>query len=92
VGLPQIGFYIVRSYLSLQQRRIKLYSVQTLRRIHPDWFNNDLQVLFELLSRRELEPLIAARISLEQVAQAHDQLGHGDTIGKIVIDSSPEVD
>ncbi len=72
--------------LSLKRKRIKLYSVQNLRRLHPDWFRNDLQRLFELLQRREIEPIIAERIALDEVVQAHEKLGRGEVIGKIVID------
>jgi NADPH2:quinone reductase len=89
-GMPQIASYILRSYLSLKRRRIKLYSVQNLRRLHPDWFSNDLQRLFVLLSKREIEPVIAERITLQDVAEAHEKLGHGDIIGKIVIDMASE--
>jgi NADPH:quinone reductase-like Zn-dependent oxidoreductase len=85
-GLPQIAFYIMRSYLSLKQERIKLYSVQNMRRLHADWFRDDLQHLFELLNRREIEPLIVERIGLDDVVQAHEKLGRGEVIGKIVID------
>jgi NADPH2:quinone reductase len=85
-GLPLIAFYIARSYLSLKQRRIKLYSVQNLRRLHPDWFNTDLKHLFDLLGKREIQPMIAERIALDEVAKAHEKLGRGQTRGKIVID------
>jgi NADPH2:quinone reductase len=86
VGLPQIAVYIVRSYLSLNRKRIKLYSVQNFRRLHPDWFREDVQHLFELLGQRKIEPIIAERISLDEIVQAHEKLGHGTVIGKIVID------
>jgi NADPH:quinone reductase-like Zn-dependent oxidoreductase len=85
-GLPLIAFCIARSYLSLEQRRIKLYSIQNLRRLHPDWFNTDLQNLLDLLGKREIQPIIAERIALDDVVQAHEKLGRGQTIGKIVID------
>ncbi|HKB40083.1 MAG TPA: medium chain dehydrogenase/reductase family protein [Gemmataceae bacterium] len=73
--------------LSLLSRRKKLsiYSIQMLKRRKPDWFRQDLTTLFDLLGRGELKPVIYRRLPLEQAALAHELLGKGETVGKIVL-------
>ena len=62
-----------------------VYSIQMLRRRKPDWFRQDSTTLFDLLGRGELKPVIDRRLSLEQAALAHELLGKGETVGKIVL-------
>ncbi|HMF12822.1 MAG TPA: zinc-binding dehydrogenase, partial [Gemmataceae bacterium] len=62
-----------------------IYSIQMLKRRKPDWFRQDLTTLFDLLGRGQLQPLINRRLPLEQAALAHELLGKGDTVGKIVL-------
>ncbi len=62
-----------------------LYSIQTLKRRHPEWYRADLIVLFDLLQRGQIKPLIAARLPLDQVRYAHELLAAGSTVGKIVL-------
>jgi NADPH:quinone reductase-like Zn-dependent oxidoreductase len=85
IGLPQIFIYIARSYVSRGRKRVRLYSIQNLRRLRPDWFKTDIQQLFELLKDRRIEPVIAECISLEGVEDAHRKIGTGGVSGKIVI-------
>ena len=66
-------------------KRFMLYSIQMLKRREPDWFRQDLTTLFGLLERGEVKPLIDRRLPLEQAALAHQLLGKGETIGKIVL-------
>jgi len=61
------------------------YSIQTLKRMKPEWFRQDLTALFELLQKQELKPLIARRFPLAEARQAHELLGEGGVIGKIVL-------
>jgi NADPH2:quinone reductase len=56
-----------------------------LKRREPDWFRQDLTMLFGLLGRGELKPVINRRLPLEQAALAHELLGKGGTVGKIVL-------
>jgi NADPH2:quinone reductase len=60
------------------------YSIQTLKRIKPAWFREDLAAMFELLRQQKIKPVIAQRISLTDARQAHDLLGRG-VVGKIVL-------
>jgi NADPH:quinone reductase-like Zn-dependent oxidoreductase len=44
-----------------------------------------LSALLELLRQGKIEPIIAERIPLEEAARAHELLGRGAVIGKIVL-------
>ena len=61
------------------------YSIQTLKRLKPAWFRQDLIALFDLLQQKKIKPLIAQRFPLAEARQAHDLLGKGGVIGKIVL-------
>ncbi len=71
--------------LASDRRRVILYSIQTLKRRHPEWYRADLIVLFDMLQRGQFKPLIAARLPLEQARHAHELLATGTTAGKIVL-------
>jgi NADPH:quinone reductase len=71
--------------LLARHKRLLIYSIQMLKRRKPDWFRQDLATLFDLLARGELKPVIDRRLPLEQAALAHELLGKGDTVGKIVL-------
>lgn len=66
-------------------KRTRFYSVNAMRARHPEWFKQDLAYLFELLRERRIEPKIAARIALEEVADAHRRLEAGGLEGKLVL-------
>ena len=61
------------------------YSIQWLKRLKPAWFRQDLMVLFDLLRQHEIKPLVAQRFRLTEARQAHELLGKGGVIGKIVL-------
>jgi NADPH2:quinone reductase len=67
------------------RKRLSIYSIQMLKRRKPDWFRQDLATLFDLLARGDLKPVIDRRLPLEQAALAHELLGKGDTVGKVVL-------
>jgi NADPH2:quinone reductase len=66
-------------------RNFLLYSIQTLKRIKPDWFYEDLTLLLNLLEQKKIKPIVAARMPLNQAAQAHELLASGSVQGKIVL-------
>lgn len=49
------------------------------------WFRHDLLTLFDLLQQNKIKPLIAQRLPLWQARHAHELLGSGGVIGKIVL-------
>ena len=79
------GLYIAGGWLSPGRKRVVPYSIQTLKRLKPAWFRQDLTTLFELLQQQKIKPLIARRFPLAEARQAHDLLGKGGVIGKIVL-------
>ena len=61
------------------------YSIQWLKRLRAAWFRHDLLTLFNQLQHKQIKPLIAQRLPLCQARQAHELLGSGGVIGKIVL-------
>ncbi len=79
------ALYIAGGWLLPGRRRVVPYSIQTLKRLKPAWFRQDLIALLELLRRREIRPLIAQRFPLAEARQAQELLGKGGVTGKIVL-------
>jgi NADPH:quinone reductase len=79
------GLYIAGGWLFPGRKRVVPYSIQTLKRLKAAWFRQDLIALFDLLQQKKIKPLIAQRFSLAEARQAHDLLGKGGVIGKIVL-------
>lgn len=86
VGAMLAG-YLAAFALNLlpDQRRVRLYSIQLLKRRHPDWYRQDLAQLFNLLAHGKIAPLVAARLPLADAPLAHRLLGSGDIVGKIIL-------
>ena len=87
------GLYIAGSWLLPGRKRVVPYSIQTLKRLKPALFRQDLIALFELLQQQKIKPLIAQRFPLAEARHAHELLGKGGVTGKIVLvrnASSPE--
>jgi NADPH:quinone reductase and related Zn-dependent oxidoreductases len=79
------GMYIAGGWLYPGRKRVVPYSIQWLKRLKPESFRQDLLVLFDLLRQERIEPLIARRLPLVGARQAHELLGKGGVIGKIVL-------
>ena len=61
------------------------YSIQTLKRLKPEFFREDLIALFELLQQQKIKPLIARRFPLVEARHAQELLGTGGVTGKLVL-------
>jgi NADPH:quinone reductase len=79
------GLYIAASWLLPGRKRVVPYSIQWLKRLRPALFREDLIALFDLLKQRKIMPLIARRLPLADARHAHELLGKGGVIGKIVL-------
>jgi NADPH:quinone reductase-like Zn-dependent oxidoreductase len=79
------GLYIALSWLLPGRKRVVPYSIQTLMRLKPELFRQDLIKLFDLLQQHKIKPLIAHRFTLTEARQAHELLGKGGVTGKIVL-------
>jgi NADPH:quinone reductase len=88
-GTPttDLGDWLMMFTLNLvpDNEEFMLYSIQTLKRLKPDWFHEDLTLLLNLLKERKIKPIIAARMPLNQAARAHELLASGSAKGKIVL-------
>jgi NADPH2:quinone reductase len=80
-----LGWYILRNRFRPGRKSMVPYSIQWLMRLKPARFRRDLLTLFDLLQQKEIKPLIAQRLPLCQARQAHELLGSGGVIGKIVL-------
>ncbi len=81
----ELGWFILRNWFNPGRKRMTPYSIQWLMRLKPAWFRNDLLTLLDLLKRGEIKPLIARRLPLEEARRAHEMLGEGGVLGKIVL-------
>jgi NADPH:quinone reductase-like Zn-dependent oxidoreductase len=79
------GVYIAAGWVLPGHKRVVPYSIQTLMRLRPAVFREDLIALFDLLRARKIKPLIAQRLPLADARHAHELLGEGGVTGKIVL-------
>jgi NADPH:quinone reductase-like Zn-dependent oxidoreductase len=84
-GVPIYALYIAGGWLLPGRKRIVPYSIQTLKRLKPALFRQDLMALLDLLRQEKIQPLIAQRFPLAEARQAQELLGKGGVIGKIVL-------
>jgi NADPH2:quinone reductase len=77
--------YIAAGWLLPGGKRVRLYSIQWLKRLRPAWFRQDLMALLDLLQQKRIKPLIAQRLPLTEARRAHELLGAGGVTGKIVL-------
>jgi NADPH2:quinone reductase len=82
------GLYIAGGWLLPGRKRVVPYSIQTLKRLKPELFRQDLIALFDLLQQQKIKPLIARRFPLAEAKQAQELLGKGGVTGKIVLNVS----
>jgi NADPH2:quinone reductase len=79
------GVYIAGGWLFPGRKRVVPYSIQTLKRLKPALFRQDLIALLDLLQQKKIKPLIAQRLPLAEARQAQESLGKGGVTGKIVL-------
>jgi len=84
-GIPIFVLYIAAGWLLPGRKRVVPYSIQTLKRLKPAMFRQDLIALFDLLQQKKIKPLIAQRFPLTEAGHAHELLGKGGVTGKIVL-------
>jgi NADPH:quinone reductase-like Zn-dependent oxidoreductase len=81
----ELGWFILRNWFKPGRKSMKPYSIQWLMRLKPAWFRHDLLTLLDLLKQGKIKPLIAQRLTLEEARRAHEMLGEGGVLGKIVL-------
>ena len=81
----ELGWYIVRNWFKPGRKKMVPYSIQWWMRFKPAWFRHYLLTLLDLLEQGRIKPLIAQRLPLEEARRAHEMLGEGGILGKIVL-------
>jgi NADPH:quinone reductase len=84
-GTALFGLCIAGGWLLPGRRRVVPYSIQTLKRLKPELFRQDLIALLDLLQKKKIKPIIAQRFPLAEARQAQELLGKGGVTGKIVL-------
>jgi len=84
-GAALFACYIAASYLLPGRKRVVPYSIQTLKRLKPAQFREDLIALLDLLRQEKIKPLIAQRFPLAEARRAQETLAQGGVVGKIVL-------
>ncbi|HKT12252.1 MAG TPA: medium chain dehydrogenase/reductase family protein [Terriglobia bacterium] len=84
-GTATFALYIAGGWLLPGRKRVVPYSIQTLKRLKPELFRHDLITLLDLLREQKIKPIIAQRFPLAEARKAHELLGKGGVIGKIVL-------
>ncbi|MBC5781450.1 zinc-binding dehydrogenase [Ramlibacter sp. USB13] len=88
-GLAMFGLSLAASRLLPGNRHVVPYSIQWMKRHHPDWFAADLRALLELLREGRIRPIVAQRFAITEARQAQELLGRGRVVGKIVLVGRP---
>lgn len=81
----ELGQLIVRSWFMRGRKSMVPYSIQWWMRFRMAWFRKDLLTLLALLEQGKIKPLIAQRLPLQGARRAHEMLGEGGVLGKIVL-------
>ena len=82
---PFYALYIAGGWLLPGRKRVIPYSIQTLKRLRPALFRQDLITLLDLLHQQKIKPLIAQRFPITEARQAQELLEKGGVTGKIVL-------
>ncbi len=61
------------------------YSIGAMRRKHPEWFREDLAMLFAMLAEGRIDPAVAEVVPLSEVRRAHERVEAGSVQGKLVM-------
>jgi NADPH:quinone reductase-like Zn-dependent oxidoreductase len=90
--LPALVAWLGRVYLSRwvrswlpREKRIRAYSINLMRALHPAWFREDLERLLGMLATHAIHPRVEDRISFDDVPEAHRRVEAGGLEGKIVL-------
>jgi NADPH:quinone reductase len=91
IVLDVLAQYLWMTLWSLppNRKRATFYDIRPLANKHPEWFREDLTLLLNMLSAGKLHPVIAARLPLEDVVRAHQQVERAEIEGKLVLIPNP---
>lgn len=69
-------------------RQVVFYSIAGLKKQHPEWFREDLTELLDLLVKKQIKPIIADRLPLQEAAYAHRLIEQSAVSGQLVLQCS----
>jgi NADPH2:quinone reductase len=67
------------------RKKLRWYNSRIFRDQHPEWFHEDLTILFNLLLARSIQPVIAGKFRLRDASRANEMLEKGQAAGKLVL-------
>jgi len=70
------------------KKSTSFYSIGGLRKKHPEWFKEDLSLLFELLRKGSVKPEISDHYPLNKAIEVHKMIENAAYAGKIIFDVS----
>ncbi|MBT3388877.1 MAG: zinc-binding dehydrogenase [Chloroflexi bacterium] len=86
------GGNVARDYMNValwnilpNGRKAAFYAIGGMREKNPDWFKEDLAVLFDLLKAGQIKPSIERRMKLEDAKEAHELIEQAAVKGRIVL-------
>lgn len=87
VILSALGQWVRAFALNLipDGQRLQLYSIQTLQRRRPEWYQADVQALLTLLQAGQIRPKVMQTLPLSAAAEAHRILSTGQSTGKLIL-------
>jgi NADPH:quinone reductase len=87
VALDVVSQYLRMALWSLPplRKHTAFYDIRAMHKRHPDWFREDHTSLVDLLAAGRLQPVIAARIALDDVVKAHQMLERAEVQGKLIL-------
>jgi len=65
--------------------KVVFFSVNDMRKVHDEWYVEDLATMCDLLAKKEIRPIVSTKLKLEETAEAHKLLETGKIVGRIVV-------
>jgi NADPH:quinone reductase-like Zn-dependent oxidoreductase len=85
--LVAVSSFVLTMLLQLlpDRRSVAFYTAGSLEKSQPNSYREDLEEIFDLLARKEIQPIIAGRLPLAEASRAHEMLDRSAVSGKIVL-------
>lgn len=69
-------------------KKTSFYIITSIRKKHPEWFEEDLRILFQELKNGNIKPEIANHFAMENAIEVHHKIERAEIEGKIIFDLS----
>ena len=69
-------------------RSTAFYSIGATRKKNPEWFSEDLSLLFDLLQKGKISPIIDRKLPISRASEAYELIAGARVSGKLVFDLS----